>query len=526
MDNLPVLIVGAGPTGLMMACQLARYGINFRIIDKKPEPTQASNATWIQTRTLELFDQMGIAEYFIKIGHPCSAINFYIDGKQSAILTFKDVNSIYPFILMLPQSETEKILEKYLIEFNKNVERPLELIDIKFENDTVISTLKHSDGRIENIISNWLVACDGANSIVREKCGFHFPGEDLKEQFMVADATIDFTYMPKDEIHFFFDPGTVLAAFPLGKNKYRIAANLHLDYPRKFYSEREVIELVQERAHGKYYVTDVAWISSFWIHGKIAEHMRKGPIFLAGDAAHIHSPAGGQGMNTGIQDAYNLAWKLAFVIQRKAKASLLDSYEIERYPIVEETINQNEHFTKIALFDKDFLSKLEDFSKDLSDDRDGNLTKKIGNQITQIDIQYKNSPIINYKNDKNLYYAGKRLPNIIINQKTLYHYLNNTQYNILLFIGLNPSEKELMLINDVQKNLEKNPDLFKLLIISKDKFGFSDNVLLDENSNIQKYLGIKKSTILIVRPDTYIAYYSESFDWESIKIFFETYLNI
>ena len=357
-NNLPVLIVGAGPTGLMMAAILARYGINFRIIDKKSERTPGSNATWIQTRTLELFDQLGVLDKFLKVGHRCDAINFYEDGKHLSQLSLKNIESIYPFILTLPQNKTEELLEEYLKGFNCGVERSVELIDIKYDSDIVTSTLKNTDGYADIVKSNWLIACDGANSLVREKCGFHFPGEDLTEQFIVADATIDFSYLSKDEMHFFFDPGTVLTAFPLGSNRYRLAGNLHFELPRKSFYDVEVIEMVQERAHGNYYVSDVSWVSSFWIHGKASESMRKGPIFLAGDAAHIHSPAGGQGMNIGLQDAYNLAWKLALVIKAKAKLSLLETYHIERYPVIYESVEQNEFYTKLALFDKDFLAKL------------------------------------------------------------------------------------------------------------------------------------------------------------------------
>lgn len=524
MNNLPILIVGAGPTGLMMACALARYGITFRIIDKKPERTLASNATWVQTRTMELLDQMGILNRFTKIGHTCNAINLYADGKHLSKLSLKHIDSIYPFILMLPQSETEKLLEEYLNESNQNIERSIELINVTCNSDIVTSTLKYSDGHTETITSNWLIACDGANSIVREKCGFHFPGEDLKEQFMVADATIDFSHMSKDEIHFFFDPGTVLAAFPLGENRYRLAANLHLDHPRQKFYEQEVVELVQERAHGKYYVTDVAWTSPFWIHGKVAEHMQKGPIFLVGDAAHIHSPAGGQGMNTGMQDAYNLAWKLALIVKENAKSSLLESYQMERYPIVKDIVDQNEYFTKLALFDENFLSKLKKLSQELSKGSNIDLEKKFGNQLTQLDIQYKNSPIINYEHKPNLLQPGQRAPDQHVGQSTLYRYFSITQHTILLFTGRNPTNESLEKISRLQKSLENQyPELIKSYVIHKDQLRDS-NTIVDTNWIIHESYQINKPAIYIIRPDTYISSYSEDLNIESIEKSLRTYL--
>lgn len=526
LNNLPVLIVGAGPTGLMMACALARQGITFRIIDKKSERTLASNATWIQTRTLELLDHIGILDRFIKMGHSCDAINLYIDGKQLSQLSLKHINSIYPFILMLSQSKTEQILEEYLNELNHTVERSLELIDVKCSNETTTSTIKHSDGHTETITSDWLIACDGANSIVREKCGFHFPGEDLTEQFMVADATIDFSYMSKDQIHFFFDPGTVLSAFTLGGNRYRLAANLHLDYPRQRFYEKEVIELVQERAHGKYYVTDVAWISTFWIHSKTAEHMRKGPIFLAGDAAHIHSPAGGQGMNTGIQDAYNLAWKLALVIKSEAKHSLLDSYQSERYPIVKDVVDQNEYFTKLALFDENFFPTLQKLSRELSSSNHVELEKKIGNQLTQLDIQYKNSPIISYEHESSTsLQPGQRAPDVHLGKNTLYTYLSNNKHNILLFTGKNQTEDTLEKISHLQKSLENQyPELIKSYVVHKEPLREVNNMIVDDNGVLHEAYQIKTPAIYIIRPDTYIAYYSENLNIESIEKNLRKYL--
>lgn len=524
MNNLPVLIVGAGPTGLMMACALAQHGVNFRIIDKKPERTLASNATWVQTRTMELLDQMGILNRFIKIGHNCNAINLYADGKYLSKLSLKHIDSIYPFILMLPQSETEKLLEEYLKESNHAVGRSVELIDVKYNSDIVTSILKYADGHTETVTSNWLIACDGANSIIREKYGFHFPGEDLKEQFMVADATIDFSHMSKDEIHFFFDPGTVLAAFPLGENRYRLAANLHLDHPRQKFYEQEVIELVQERAHGKYYVTDVAWTSPFWIHGKVAEHMQKGPIFLVGDAAHIHSPAGGQGMNTGMQDAYNLAWKLALVIKEKAKFSLLESYQIERYPVVKEIVDQNEYFTKLALFGENFLSELKKLSQKLSNGSHIDLEKKFGNQLTQLDIQYKNSPIINYEHKPNLLQPGQRAPDQHVGQSTLYRYFSITQHTILLFTGRNSTNESLEKISHLQKSLENQyPELIKSYVIHKDQLHDS-NTIVDTNWIIHESYQINKPAIYIIRPDTYISSYSEDLNIESVEKSLITYL--
>jgi 2-polyprenyl-6-methoxyphenol hydroxylase-like FAD-dependent oxidoreductase len=526
-NRLPVLIVGAGPTGLMMACELARHGIPCRIIDKKTERTLSSNATWIQTRTIEIFDQIGIADRFLEIGHPCDAINLYADGKHLVKMPLNHINSVYPFILMLPQSDTERLLNERLEEFNCKVERPLELIDIQCDDNGVVSKIQHPDGHTETVMSDYLIACDGANSLSREKCGFHFSGEDLSEQFVVADAQIDFSYMPKGEIHLFFDQGTIFAAFPLGADKYRVAANLHLDAPRKFFTEREVIELVQERAHGKYYVTNVAWVSPFWIHGKIVKNMRKSPIFLAGDAAHIHSPAGGQGMNTGLQDAYNLAWKLALVINNKAKPLLLDTYHSERYPVVKKVVDQNEHFTKMALFDNEFLIKLNTFSQKLSQDT-VRFSKEISMGITQLDIQYQNSPVIDYQDKigQEAPLQGSRAPDIAIDQsRKLYDYFHNTQHNVLIFTGLSISKNNLIKIQELKKWLDETySNLVKTHIVATDRQTELDDIIFDDNNTLHEGYSVKNPSVYIIRPDSYIAYCSNVLDSHPMDTFFKKYL--
>lgn len=521
-SQLPVLIVGAGPTGLTMACELARRGIPFRIIDKKTAPTLASNATWVQTRTLELLDLMGIAPQFLKAGHPCSAINLYSAGKRLASIPLTGIDSTYPYILMVPQSETERLLQEHLATFHHNVEYAIELIDIKQENDIVIATLRLANGKEETLRSDWLIGCDGINSFVREKCNIHFSGEDLNEQFIVADAYID-SFTSKNEIHVFCDQGTLFAASPLGDNKYRITANMHIDHPRKLFYPQEVIDLVQDRGHGEYYVKDVTWISPFWIHGKVAKQLRHGSIFLAGDAAHVHSPAGGQGMNAGMQDAFNLAWKLALSIKREAKDILLSSYQDERYPVVSEIVNQTEAFTKIALDDKAFLSKLQDFSDKVSHG-DKALIAKISEMISQVSIRYTKSPIIDntiFTSEKSPL-PGERAPDVILSDKRhFYAYMRDTFHHIFIFAGSEDIAKSQALMQELE---QFHPDLIKTHLVSKQPQMTINNAIIDANDALHQRYHIDKPTVIIIRPDNYIAYRCETLSMPDIQRFLEKYL--
>jgi len=521
MKQLSILIVGAGPTGLMMACELARHDISFRIIDKKSERTEGSNATWIQTRTIEIFDALGIVNSFLKIGHKCHAINFYDNGKPIANMPLDVVDSVYPFVLMLPQRETERLLNNKLEESKVYVEHSLELIDIKQTNKGVVSTIRLSDSSTETITSDWVIACDGANSTIRERCRIPFHGDDIPEQFMVADAEMD-SFLPIDEIHVFFDKGTILpekgtifAAFPWGSKEYRLSANLYAEVPRQTFHEHEVKEIVAERTNGNFIVESVSWISPFWIRDKIVNQMQNNSIYLMGDAAHIHSPAGGQGMNTGLQDAYNLAWKLALVIKNKAKSSLLESYQLERYPVVNNIVEQTGQLTKSMLFDKSFFTKLQEFSKSLSQNK---IAKKTASELTQLAICYENSPVINYDEVPPIEAPkqGERAP---VNQC-----LRNPYHNILLFTGLTPEKNILQTLVTVTDKLKSiSPDLIKVHVISTIDLKI-DNLVFDKNHEIHKQFVVENLAIYVVRPDTYISYFSKKWDTESLEQFLKRYL--
>lgn len=525
---IPVLIVGAGPTGLMMACELARNNIDFRIIDKKKESIQGSNATWIQPSTLEILDHINLADKFIKKGHICNAIHLHSSKKDLVTIPLDYIESIYPYILMLPQTQTEKLLTERLNKSDHKIERSLELIEVKQENNKVYSTIKKTQNKTEIICSNWLIACDGANSTVRNSCGDVFPGEDLSEQFMVADAHMG-SFSFNNEVHVFFDKGTVCGVFPMGHNNYRINANLHQNAPRKLFIDKEVKEIIYERTYGDYTIDSVSWISPFWIRSRLVDQMRHGAIFLAGDAAHVHSPAGGQGMNAGLQDAYNLAWKLALVIRGKAKDRLLDSYQAERHPVINKIVSQTNHLTKMALFDKSFLTKLQKFSDKILSDPE-KYAKEIMMELTQLSLSYQDSPIIDYHDNINHQSPkqGEHAPNVVMDQTThLYAYLRNTQHNVLLFCGHEQNDASLQEIKTLQKELNMTlAGLVKTHIISTQKINDGGDVIFDAKSKIHDRYRINTPAVYIIRPDNYIAYYSRSFDSHSLKQFLCQYLKL
>ena len=347
-----LLIVGAGPVGLTMAAELARYGVAVRIIDRAPLPTQTSKALVIWSRTLELIDRMGCTREFLDRGLPCRGGTIRSGKKVLGHATFDEVDSPYNFALMIPQSETERLMGAQLARFGVTVERQVELIDFAESSDGVETRLRHADGREEILATPWLIGCDGAHSAVRHGAGMEFSGSPQGGDWMLADVRLEGDGSPsRDEIAIFFQPAGPFVIFPQPGGRARIVAQLGEADPKNPRADptlHEVQAVADARTGGGFRVTDPIWLTAFRINERKVSAYRRGRVFLAGDAAHIHSPAGGQGMNTGMQDAFNLAWKLGMVIGGGANAALLDTYSPERSAIGEIVLRNATRLTDMA----------------------------------------------------------------------------------------------------------------------------------------------------------------------------------
>jgi 2-polyprenyl-6-methoxyphenol hydroxylase-like FAD-dependent oxidoreductase len=330
--NADVLIVGAGPTGLVLALWLTRMGVRVRIIDKTSEPGTTSRALAVQARTLELYGQIGLADAVVDRGRKMDAINLWVAGKHAARVVFGDMGaglSPFPFALIYPQDEHERLLIDRLAERGIEVERQVELLGFD-EAAGVLARLKRPDGTEEVCATAYLAGCDGAHSRVREVLEIGFPGGTYEHIFYVADVEARGPVM-NGELHGALDTSAFLAVFPLKpEGRARIIGTVRAD------AEDQQTNLSWDDVNPSVItwlrldVERVHWFSTYHVHHRVADHFRKGRAFLLGDAAHIHSPVGGQGMNTGIGDAVNLAWKLAAVVHGRAHPSVLESYEPER----------------------------------------------------------------------------------------------------------------------------------------------------------------------------------------------------
>jgi 2-polyprenyl-6-methoxyphenol hydroxylase-like FAD-dependent oxidoreductase len=333
MRKIDVLIVGAGPTGLVLALWLTRLGVRLRIVDKTTEPQTTSRAVAVQARTLELYDQIDLAGAVVERGRKARAANLWVAGKNVARLIFGDMGaglSPFPYALIFPQDEHERLLIDRLAKLGVEVERQTELLDFEETDSRVLARLKRPDGASETCQTAYIAGCDGAHSTVRETLKIGFAGGTYAHLFYVADVEASGS-ATNGEVNVGLDTTDFLAVFPLkGEGRTRLVGTVRDDaeHQKENLAWKDVSKHVIEWMHLE--VERVNWFSTYRVHHRVADQFSKGCAFLLGDAAHIHSPVGGQGMNTGIGDAVNLAWKLAAVLRGRANASLLDSYEPER----------------------------------------------------------------------------------------------------------------------------------------------------------------------------------------------------
>jgi 2-polyprenyl-6-methoxyphenol hydroxylase-like FAD-dependent oxidoreductase len=346
-----VLIVGAGPTGLVLGLWLTLLGVRVRIVDKTAEPGTTSRAVVVQARTLEQYRQIAVADEVVARGRKMVAANLWVAGRKAGRAAFGDMGtglSPFPYALIFPQDEHERLLIDRLASAGVEVERRTELLDFKDATGGVMAHLKRPDGTLEACEAAWIAGCDGAHSTVRETLGIGFPGGMYAHLFYVADLDASGPAM-NGEVHVALDTTDFLAVFPLtADGRARLIGTVREDPEQhEDLSWHEVSQRVIEWM--RITVTQVHWFSTYHVHHRVADHFRKGCAFLLGDAAHIHSPVGGQGMNTGIGDAVNLAWKLASVLNRRAAPSLLDSYEPERIAFAQRLVaTTDQAFTAVT----------------------------------------------------------------------------------------------------------------------------------------------------------------------------------
>ncbi len=523
-SNLPtLLVVGAGPVGLMMACELARHGVPVRIIDKAAERSQTSKALGIFARTLEVFEASGVIEPVLAAGQKIFALNIRQGEKNLARIDLSSVASPYPFVFSLPQSETERILIERLHSLGVEVERSVELLSLN-QTDTVVQALvRRGDGSEETIETPWLLGCDGAHSGTRHALGMPFEGAPYDESFVLADVRVE-SSLPKNEAHLFFSDEGLFALFPFRENeRARIIANIPPGTRDENLPEptlEEMQQMAERRGPRGLRVSDATWISRFHISHRKVANFRKLRVFLAGDAAHIHSPAGGQGMNTGIQDSFNLAWKLALVVRGRAPAALLASYNNEREPIAKGVLNLTDRITRVATLSNPIVKTARDFLLQFVGGI-GVLEEKFADRMSELTVNYRSSAIVENRG-KGLLRAGDRAPDGELRgangeARRLFEIFREPQHHLLCFLGNGAREPGEI------------PNLGDEIQIHRIARGFgltSGSDLRDSSGAVHTSYDLLSGGLVLVRPDGYIAFRSEEFDFAALQNYLRRIFNV
>jgi 2-polyprenyl-6-methoxyphenol hydroxylase-like FAD-dependent oxidoreductase len=351
-----VLISGAGPTGLLLAYILASNGVAVRLVERREGPSRESRAMVIQARTLEFYDMLGLAEKAIKLGMRLEDGHLLVEGRQRMSFSLKTMGPVgtkFPFVLALPQNEHEAFLISELSALGVSPEWNTELVGIDDRADRVEAYLSRKDGRTETCTARWLIGCDGSRSFVRKRLGIEFEGGTTEGTFFVADVG---TSPSLQDVYFALDAESVTLMLPVrSSGTHRLIGVV----PDSLVGTKSAFSAMTSRLQELLGVSicDLRWFSTYQVSHKVAGQYRHGRCLIVGDAAHVHSPIGGQGMNTGLGDAVNLAWKLAAVIQGRASQALLDSYERERKPVADKLVSTTDRLFK-SMISKGMVARL------------------------------------------------------------------------------------------------------------------------------------------------------------------------
>ena len=535
----PILIVGAGPVGLTMAAALVHQGLPCRIIDKAPAPSDKSKALVVWCRSLELLDKLGLAGTFVENGLKLSGGSIYADGQRVVHLHLATDESPYGFPLMIPQNQTERLLAEHLARHGVAVERQVELLTFGETPSGLACTLRHADGREEAFETPWLIGCDGAHSTVRHTLGIEFSGAAEPNDWMLADVHIEGP-LAKDEVSVFWQPDGVVAFFPIDRDRFRMIADTgaaNQAVPKAEVTLAEAQALADARGPKGLTLTNPVWLANFRINERKVADYRRGQVLLAGDASHIHSPAGGQGMNTGMQDAFNLAWKLAVIERGQGQAEpLLQSYSLERSAVGDQVLANAERVTTLATLRNPVAQWLRNHIAPIL----GSVPfvqDKIRSDWFELSIHYRHSPLSagTWPVLTGGLAPGDRLCDAPLKsaadgrQTTLFAELDGVRHGLLLLPGADEPAEAARLLAIAASTATTYPDVFAAHLVLKSAaamstLGAGTPVWFDTTGRLHQKLHAGESTLIVVRPDGYIGYRCQPADGASLMTYLSRYL--
>jgi 2-polyprenyl-6-methoxyphenol hydroxylase-like FAD-dependent oxidoreductase len=511
-----VAIIGAGPTGLSLAAQLVRHKVDFVIVEKNEGVTPFSKAIGVQARTLEIYEQMGLAQKAVEQGAIAGKARLLAGGEMRAELDLSNIGqglSAYPYVLLLEQSKNERLLYDYLQQRGKDVLWNTEFKSLSQTAAGTSADIVTSGGDSQTIEARYLVGCDGAKSLVRHALDLEFQGSTVERMFFVADVQVDWKFS-HDALHVCLSKDSLLAFFPLkGDKRYRIVGT----FPEEFAKDEgevlyeEIEQQIKEEAKLDLDLHDVDWFSTYKVHTRHVNKFSEGRCFLAGDSAHIHTPAGAQGMNTGIQDGYNLAWKIGLVLRGKASEKLLDTYNEERLENAKNLTRSTDRMFQFIAGSEWFLAFLRTnvlpsiakyiFSLD-------SVRHFIFPLVSQIGINYRHSSLSRHAGDEDFAVkAGDRMPYFLLDGKSVYDKLHAPKFHLLVF----SSEKN-------------NYESLKAEFENKHA-GLADFHEIALDPKVAEAFDTNRSFSLLLRPDNYIGYLSKEVSLNPFEVYLRNFLH-
>ena len=529
-----LLIVGAGPTGLTLACLCQQLGIPLRIIDKKPGPSTTSKAIGLQYRVSEVLAYMGVVDRFLELGSSPTPVNIY-EGDDKLVRFQFDLagrqngrDAFAPRPIMLPQSETERLLGDLLRERGGQVEWNTELVGFSQNQTGVIATVRKGDGSEEKVSSAWLVSCEGAHSTARKQAGISFIGKTYPLAFALADVKIEWP-LDHRENHVWMHKDGAFAALPLpgAPNLWRLFIEVSStpDVLAGGVTLAAVERLMAERTGDRgALIHDPVWLSEFKINCRMVDRFRAGRVFVAGDAAHIHSPTGGQGITTGLQDAVNLAWKLGCVM-RGAPAELLDTYEEERLPKAKEVLAETDRTTTIFFSTNPLTRRLRDYAV-LPVLRMKAVQKRMFGKLSQLHVSYRGSSLsrdeVKGWGHRPRLRAGDRARDVAFGvagrseTTTLFTLLRGVRPVVL--IGQGTSGPAPKILEDLLPAFEKLDIPAYVLAVENPGFTIRQGACLsDLHVDFQELYGLEGNFLCLIRPDGHLGLIQQPLRVTSIK---------
>jgi 2-polyprenyl-6-methoxyphenol hydroxylase-like FAD-dependent oxidoreductase len=500
------------------------------LVDKLPEPSGNSRAIVVHPRTLELFDQIGIVQAVLEQSVRMRGLSFWAGERALARVPVEALDSPYPFMAGIAQAQTERILREYLAGLGVTPEWGVELTAFAQDETGVMATLRHPAGTSETVRASWLLGCDGAHSAVRKGLGWEFAGQAIEHGFAVGDLHVDWA-LARDDGQVFLHPSGLLSAYPFGEDRWRVTVQVPPpggDGPQPAPTLADFQGWMDERGPHGATVSAPGWLARFRVSFRHAPQYRAGRIFVAGDAAHIHSPAGGQGMNTCIQDAVNLGWKLALVHRGLAPATLLDSYQAEREPVAQDVLRRVLRLTRLATTQGALAHGLRTRVVPLLLKQEA--VQRRGIQwASELEVHYRQSPIVGGSRGGSRRWPvtaprpGDRAPDVgplrLPDGTTarLFALLRDTRHTLLLFAGPKPGDDTYAHLQAIAAALQgRFGDVVReVLVVPSATTTCAPRELPlvgDLDQALHQRYGVAGDALYLIRPDGYVAYRAQPAD--------------